>query len=102
MKNWSIVTKLVASTSGIVCFLVLLGGYILIRFEVKMVDTFTQEILRGYHELINDREEMDEKTFLETEHQLQYPYSERHWCRLFVQPGPGGTQNNRCGPLYEL
>ena len=63
MKNWSIVTKLVASTSGIVCFLVLLGGYILIRFEVKMVDTFTQEILRGYHELINDRE-MDEKRSL--------------------------------------
>ncbi len=60
MKNWSIVTKLVASTSGIVCFLVLLGGFILIRFEIKMVDTFTGEILRGYHELINDRE-MEEK-----------------------------------------
>ena len=56
MKNWSIVTKIVASTSGIVCLLVLLGGYILIRFEIKMVDTFTNEILRGYHELINDRE----------------------------------------------
>ena len=63
MKKWSIVTKLVASTSGIVCFLVLLGGYILIRFEIKMVDTFTQEILRGYHELINDRE-MHEKRSL--------------------------------------
>ena len=60
MKNWSIVTKIVASTSGIVCLLVLLGGYILIRFEIKMVDTFTDEILRGYHELINDRE-MEEK-----------------------------------------
>ena len=57
MKNWSIVTKIVASTSGIVCLLVLLGGYILIRFEIKMVDTFTNEILRGYHELINDREQ---------------------------------------------
>ena len=63
MKNWSIVTKIVASTSGIVCLLVLLGGYILIRFEIKMVDTFTDEILRGYHELINDRE-MEEKRIL--------------------------------------
>ena len=60
MKNWSIVTKIVASTSGIVCLLVLLGGYILIRFEIRMVDNFTDEILRGYHELINDRE-MEEK-----------------------------------------
>lgn len=60
MKNWSIVTKIVASTSGIVCLLVLLGGYILIRFEIKMVDTFTNEILRGYNELINDRE-LEEK-----------------------------------------
>jgi len=63
MKNWSIVTKLVASTSGIVCFLVLLGGFILIRFEIRMVDTFTDEILRGYHELINDRE-LEEKRSL--------------------------------------
>ena len=63
MKNWSIVTKIVASTSGIVCLLVLLGGYILIRFEIRMVDTFTDEILRGYHELINDRE-MEEKRSL--------------------------------------
>jgi len=60
MKNWSIVTKIVASTSGIVCLLVLLGGFILIRFEIRMVDSFTKEILRGYHELINDRE-MEEK-----------------------------------------
>ena len=56
MKNWSIVTKIVASTSGIVCLLVLLGGYNLIRSEIKMVDDFTDEILRGFHELINDRE----------------------------------------------
>ncbi len=63
MKNWSIVTKIVASTSGIVCLLVLLGGYILIRYEIRMVDTFTTEILRGYHELINDRE-MAEKDSL--------------------------------------
>ncbi len=63
MKNWSIVTKIVASTSGIVCLLVLLGGYILIRFEIRMVDNFTDEILRGYHELINDRE-MEEKRIL--------------------------------------
>jgi len=63
MKNWSIVTKIVASTSGIVCLLVLLGGYILIRFEVRMVDNFTDEILRGYHELINDRE-LEEKRIL--------------------------------------
>lgn len=63
MKNWSIVTKIVASTSGIVCLLVLLGGYILIRFEIRMVDNFTDEILRGYHELISDRE-MEEKRIL--------------------------------------
>ena len=55
MKNWSIITKIVAATCGIVCLLVLLGGYTLIRFEIKMVDTFTDEILRGYHELINNR-----------------------------------------------
>ena len=55
MRNWSIVTKIVASACGIVCTLVLLGGFVLIKFEIKMVDSFTKEILSGIHNFIDER-----------------------------------------------
>jgi len=55
MRKWSIVTKIVAAACGIVCTLVLLGGFVLIRFEIRMVDTFTRQILTELNEFIDDR-----------------------------------------------
>ena len=55
MRDWSIVTKIVASACGIVCTLVLLGGFVLIKFEINMVDIFTEEILTGLNQLIDGR-----------------------------------------------
>ena len=55
MRKWSIVTKIVAAACGIVCTLVLLGGFVLIRFEIRMVDTFTRQILTKLNEFIDDR-----------------------------------------------
>ena len=55
MRNWSIVTKIVAAACGIVCTLVLLGGFVLIRFEIKMVETFTRQILTELNEFIDDK-----------------------------------------------
>jgi methyl-accepting chemotaxis protein len=55
MRNWSIVTKIVAAACGIVFTLVLLGGFVLIRFEIKMVATFTRQILTELNEFIDDK-----------------------------------------------
>jgi len=64
MRNWSIVTKIVAAACGIVCTLVLLGGFVLIKFEKKMVNTFTREILTELNEFIDERA-TQEKTALQ-------------------------------------
>ncbi|MBC8419389.1 MAG: methyl-accepting chemotaxis protein [Desulfobacterales bacterium] len=63
MSKWSIVTKIVASACGIVCTLVLLGGFVLIKFEINLVDKFTREILTGINQFIDDRAE-EEKSSL--------------------------------------
>jgi methyl-accepting chemotaxis protein WspA len=55
MRNWSIVTKIVAAACSIVCILVLLGGFVLIRFEIKMVKTFTRQILMELNDFIDDK-----------------------------------------------
>ncbi len=65
MRNWSIVTKIVASACGIVCTLVLLGGFVLIKFEIRMVHSFTEEILSGMHHFIDERAEEEEKSLRE-------------------------------------
>jgi len=62
MRNWSIVTKIVASACGIVCTLVLLGGFVLIKFEIRMVDSFTEGILSGIHHFIDERAEEEKKS----------------------------------------
>jgi len=64
MRNWSIITKLVVSTCGIVCLLVMLGGFILIKFEINMVNSFTSEILKGINQFI-DEGEAEEKRALQ-------------------------------------
>ncbi|HDZ91902.1 MAG TPA: methyl-accepting chemotaxis protein [Deltaproteobacteria bacterium] len=65
MGNWSIVTKIVASACGIVCVLVLLGGFVLIKFEINLVDRFTAETLSRIHEFIDDRAEEEKKALRE-------------------------------------
>ena len=65
MRNWSIVSKIVASACGIVCTLVLLGGFVLIKFEIRMIDSFTKEILSGIHHFIDDRAEEEKKSLRE-------------------------------------
>ena len=65
MRNWSIVSKIVASACGIVCALVLLGGFVLIKFEIRMVDSFTKEILSGIHHFIDDRAGEEKKSLRE-------------------------------------
>ena len=65
MRNWSIVAKIVASACGIVCTLVLLGGFVLIKFEIKMVGSFTKEILSGIHHFIDERAEEEKKSLRE-------------------------------------
>jgi methyl-accepting chemotaxis protein WspA len=55
MRNWSITTKIVAPACSIVCTLVLLGGFVLIKFETNMVDSFTEEILTELNQFIDER-----------------------------------------------
>lgn len=43
MRNWSIVTKIVVSTCGVVCVLLMLGSLLLFRFEIDMVESFDVE-----------------------------------------------------------
>ena len=62
MRNWSIVTKIVVFACGIVCTLVLLGGFVLIKFEIRMVDTFTKEILTEINQFIDDRAQQEKNS----------------------------------------
>ena len=57
MRNWSIVTKIVVSACGIVCVLMILGGFVLLNFEIQMVTSFTREISRGINQFIDKRAE---------------------------------------------
>ena len=57
MRNWSIVTKIVVSACGIVCVLMILGGFVLLNFEIRMVTSFTTEIARGINQFIDKRAE---------------------------------------------
>ncbi len=63
MRNWSIVTKIVVSACGIVSVLMILGGFVLLNFQVKMVNSFTTEISRGLNQFIDKRAE-EEKSAL--------------------------------------
>ncbi|MDZ7699702.1 MAG: methyl-accepting chemotaxis protein [Deltaproteobacteria bacterium] len=65
MKRRSIITKIVALTCGIVAVLVLLGGFVLIRYQINMVDRFTDETLKRIHQFIDNREIEETKSLLE-------------------------------------
>ncbi|MFP3910987.1 MAG: methyl-accepting chemotaxis protein [Desulfobacteraceae bacterium] len=65
MRKWSIITKIVASTCGIVSLLVLLGGVVLIRYEIHMVDAFTRETLERIHQFIDNRQNEEKASLLE-------------------------------------
>jgi len=56
MRDWSIVTKIVASTCGIAFVLLLSGGLVLMRFETKLVQSFTDQYLDKIHQSIDKRE----------------------------------------------
>ncbi len=65
MRNWSIVTKIVAAACGIVCTLVLLGGFVLIKYEIRMVDSFTHEILSELNDFIDERAAQEKNALLQ-------------------------------------
>lgn len=55
MKNRSIVTKIVASSCGIISVLLLLGSFVLIEFEINIVKTFMDEHLKMVRHSIDER-----------------------------------------------
>jgi methyl-accepting chemotaxis protein WspA len=63
MRNWSIITKIVASACGVISVLLLLGSFMLIRFEIRLVRTFIDEHMAKINQTIDDRERQ-EKTLL--------------------------------------
>ncbi len=63
MRQWSIVTKIVASACGIVAVLISLGGFVLMKFEIDLVNSFTDQHLEKIHRSIDIRE-AEEKTSL--------------------------------------
>lgn len=69
MRNWSIVTKIVIAACGIVCVLMILGGSVLLNFEIRMFNSFTTEISRGINQFIDKRAE-EEKEDLKNKIQL--------------------------------
>lgn len=56
MRNQSIVTKITASVCGIVSVLLIIGGSVLLKFEINLVKTFMNEHLEKINQTIDDRE----------------------------------------------
>jgi len=56
MRNQSIVTKITASVCGIVSVLLIIGGFVLLKFEINLVKTFMNEHLEKINRTIDDRE----------------------------------------------
>jgi len=63
MYQWSIVTKIVASACSIVAVLIILGGFVLMKFEINLVNSFTDQYLEKINRSIDERE-TEEKTSL--------------------------------------
>lgn len=57
MGNLSIVTKIVASACGIVSVMLILGSLALIKFEINLIEAFTNEHLQKINRSIDEREE---------------------------------------------
>lgn len=55
MRNRSIVTKIVVSVCGIVSFLLLSGGFVLMSFEMNMIESFMKEYQEKIDRSIADR-----------------------------------------------
>lgn len=55
MQSWSIVSKIVVSTCGIIAILLLLGGYILVKFEREMISSFANEHLEKLNQTIDEK-----------------------------------------------
>ena len=43
MRNWGIVTKIAVSASGVVLLFLLIGGFVVINFEINLVKSFQNE-----------------------------------------------------------
>ena len=66
MRNWSIVTKIVVSACGIVSVLLLLGSVVVIRTEIRIVTLFIDEHLAKIYQTIDDREQQQRNSLLNT------------------------------------
>ncbi len=64
MKNWGIVTKIVVVTCGIVSFLLLLGCFVLIMFEIKRENSVSAEYVEEIKQTIALKEQ-EEHALLE-------------------------------------
>ena len=65
MRNWSIVTKIVASACVIVSVLLLMGSFVSMKFEISpLIEAFTEDYLQKIQQTIDEREQA-EKASLE-------------------------------------
>ncbi|RLC13855.1 MAG: hypothetical protein DRI57_15535 [Deltaproteobacteria bacterium] len=58
-RDRSIVTRIVSYACGVVFVLLILGSYALIKFEISLVETFTDERLEKINQSIDDREKRE-------------------------------------------
>jgi methyl-accepting chemotaxis protein len=64
MRNQSIATKITASALGIVSVLLLAGSFVLIRFEINLINTFTKEHIEKITRSINEREASESESLI--------------------------------------
>ncbi len=61
MRNWSIVTKIVLSALGIVMVLLLVSSLVLLKLEIDLVETMTDENLQKIEQSIEGREDAEKQ-----------------------------------------
>lgn len=64
MRDQSIATKITASVFGIVSVLLLAGSFVLIQFEINLINTFTAEHIEKITRSINERQEAESETLI--------------------------------------
>lgn len=66
MRNWGIITKITVSANGVILLLLVVGGFLLIRFEINLVDTFHEEFTANITESIGDRKNAETESLRNT------------------------------------
>ena len=61
MQNWSIVTKIVLSALGIVMVLLLISSLVLLKLEIDLVETMTDENLQKIEQSIEQRKDAEKQ-----------------------------------------